>query len=209
MPTHQRIAAGAGASKPNAELPDVLQFMRLLWGVVHALQKSSKRMARGVGVTGPQRLAVRVVGLFPGVSAGQLATILNIHPSTLTGVLSRLSDQRLVARSIDPDDARRAVLHLTPLGERVNAVRRGTVEASVAEALCRMSGGERAAARRVLELLVVCLEQGSSNDRTSARERASSRQKAEAMKHDHHGVGLKAEVTNGPAWLPPQAGRTK
>jgi DNA-binding MarR family transcriptional regulator len=40
-----------------------------------------------VGVTGPQRLVLRVVGLFPGMSAGELATVLRVHPSTLTGVL--------------------------------------------------------------------------------------------------------------------------
>ena len=46
-------------------LPDVLAFMQLLWGVVHGLEKVSKRMSAEIGVTGPQRLALRVIGLFP------------------------------------------------------------------------------------------------------------------------------------------------
>ena len=39
-----------------ASLPDVLQFMQVLWAVVHGLEKTSKRMAGELGVTGPQRL---------------------------------------------------------------------------------------------------------------------------------------------------------
>ena len=62
-------------------LPDVLQFMRLLWAIVHALQMQSKEMSKAVGVTGPQRLVLRVVGLFPGVSPGTLAEILHPIPA--------------------------------------------------------------------------------------------------------------------------------
>jgi DNA-binding MarR family transcriptional regulator len=78
-------------------------------------------MSGEIGVTGPQRLVLRVVGLFPGMSAGDLATVLRVHPSTLTGVLQRLVDQRLPARANDPGDRRRAILRLTRRGVRANA----------------------------------------------------------------------------------------
>jgi MarR family transcriptional regulator, organic hydroperoxide resistance regulator len=103
------------------ELPDVLQFMQLLWAVVHGLERTSKRMTTELGVTGPQRLVLRVVGLFPGMSAGDLAAILHVHPSTLTGVLRRLSEQGLLLRVSDVQDRRRAILRLSPAGQRVNA----------------------------------------------------------------------------------------
>ena len=104
--------AGVTQLDARPELPDVLDFMQLLWAVVHGLEKVSKRMGGEIGVTGPQRLGLRVVGLFPGMSAGDLASILHVHPSTLTGVLQRLVDQRLLARADDPLDRRRAVLRL-------------------------------------------------------------------------------------------------
>ena len=141
-----------------ADLPDVLQFMRLLWAVVHGLERISKRMAGDVGVTGPQRLVLRVVGLLPGISAGDLATVLHVHPSTLTGVLQRLVAQRLLARGDDPTDRRRAVLRLTKRGTRVNATRQGTVEAAIALALRGVSDWDRMATKRVLEQLAVHLE---------------------------------------------------
>jgi DNA-binding MarR family transcriptional regulator len=141
-----------------ADLPDVLQFMRLLWAVVHGLERISKRMTSDVGVTGPQRLVLRVVGLLPGISAGDLATVLHVHPSTLTGVLQRLVAQRLLARSDAPADRRRAVLHLTKRGTRVNATREGTVEAAIALALKGVSDWDRIATKRVLERLAAHLE---------------------------------------------------
>jgi len=140
------------------DLPDVLQFMQLLWAVVHGLERVSKRMTGDIGVTGPQRLVLRVVGLFPGMSAGDLATVLHVHPSTLTGVLRRLGAQRLLARSDDPGDRRRAVLRLTKRGARVNAARQGTVEAAIAQALAGVSDRDRTATRRVLERLAAHLE---------------------------------------------------
>jgi DNA-binding MarR family transcriptional regulator len=143
---------------PSGELPDVLQFLQLLWAIVHGFDTTSKRMTATIGVTGPQRLVLRVVGLFPGMSAGHLAGVLHLHPSTLTGVLQRLVAQRLLRRVPDSHDRRRAVLRLTARGTRVNAITHGTIEAAVAEALEGVTARDRAATRRVLERLGRCLE---------------------------------------------------
>jgi DNA-binding MarR family transcriptional regulator len=150
-------------------LPDVLQFMQLLWAVVHGLERTSKHMSGEIGVTGPQRLVLRVVGLFPGLSAGDLATVLHVHPSTLTGVLQRLVAQRLLARAHDPDDRRRAVLRLTRRGARANATREGTVEQAIAEALDGVGRRDRLATRRVLERLALHLEPSSKQEAARAR----------------------------------------
>jgi DNA-binding MarR family transcriptional regulator len=160
----------------DAHLPDVLQFMQLMWAVVHGLERTSKRMIAAIGVTGPQRLVLRVVGLFPGVSAGDLATVLHVHPSTLTGVLQRLVTQRLLMRAADERDRRRAVLRLTRRGARANAVRQGTVEAAIAKALEGVSDRDRVATRRVLERLATQLERSVTQEgqRGSRRRRRGS-----------------------------------
>jgi DNA-binding MarR family transcriptional regulator len=132
--------------------------MQVLWAVVHGLQSTSKRMTAAFGVTGPQRLALRVLGLFPGMSAGDLAAVLHVHPSTLTGVLQRLLAQRWLLRVEDPRDRRRAVLRLTARGARVNAIDNGTVETAVAEALAIVSDRDRAATMSVLERLATALK---------------------------------------------------
>src|SRR3954452_16180054 len=94
------------------QLDPVLDFMRLLWSVEHGLQRMSKRMETDLGITGPQRLVLRVVGRFPGLSAGGGGPLVRLHPSTITGILQRLVARGLLARHRDPGDSRRVRLRL-------------------------------------------------------------------------------------------------
>lgn len=166
-------ARRARTPDPSADapvvLPDVLQFMRLLWALDHDLQRTSKRMLRTLGVTGPQRLAIRLLGECPGISPGALAALLHVHPSTLTGILARLLDERLIVRTVDAGDARRSVLRLSAQGRRVDAVREGTVEAAVGGVLRRSSASDRRCVARVLRQLSTALaaygEAGASDGR--------------------------------------------
>jgi MarR family transcriptional regulator, organic hydroperoxide resistance regulator len=135
------------------QLGGILDFMRLLWSVDHGLQAGSKRMQATIGVTGPQRIAVRIIGRFPGISAGQLASVLQIHPSTLTGILARLESRRLVTRWPDPNDARRALFRVTAAGRALNERRAGTVEAALARALADVPDGQMRAAKEVLTIV--------------------------------------------------------
>ena len=146
---NRKEARAPAASRP-AGLGRVLGFMRVLWAVDHGLTQVSKRMHRSLGVTGPQRLVIRLVGQSPGMSAGALAETLHLHPSTLTGVLKRLQDRGAIERTADPTDARRAQLRLTRKGERLDALRAGTVEARIRAALARIRDEDLAVAERVL-----------------------------------------------------------
>lgn len=139
-------------------LGPVLDFMRALWALDHALQSASKRMEKALGVTAPQRLVVRIVGRFPGISAGEVSEILHLHPSTLTGILKRLARRGLVARRADPADARRALLELTAKGREVDRMRAGTAEAAVRAALGRLPPGSTRAARTAAEALAYELQ---------------------------------------------------
>ena len=65
----------------KAPLGAVLDFMRLLWAVDHSLQSASKRMEAAFGITGPQRLVVRIVGRFPGIAAGRVAELFTTNRS--------------------------------------------------------------------------------------------------------------------------------
>jgi DNA-binding MarR family transcriptional regulator len=124
-------------AKQDPPLGAVLDFMRLLWAVDHALQSASKRMESAFGMTGPQRLVVRIVGRFPGISAGRVAEILHVHPSTLTGVLKRLEARAILLRRPDPRDARRALFMLTAKGRKLDTVKTGTVEQAVRRVLLK------------------------------------------------------------------------
>jgi DNA-binding MarR family transcriptional regulator len=137
---------------------EVLDVMRLVWAVDHGLQARSKRMQHELGITGPQRLVIRILGRSPGISPGRLADVLHIHPSTLTGVLARLNRRKLVRRGRDPADRRRAQLTLTDAGRDMDRIRRGTVEDALSRTIDSLSPGDLAAFRRSLVLFAAELD---------------------------------------------------
>lgn len=140
---------------------ETLQFLQRVWELVHALDVRSKRMAQTIGVTGPQRLVIRVVGQKPAQTASEIAQMLGKHPSTLTGVLARLEERGLLAREIDPADRRRARFTLTPAGKAIDRERKGTVEAATRRALARM---ETPVANAMMDGISVLVEELERDD---------------------------------------------
>ncbi len=140
-------------SRPRASSESTLEFLGALWALDQELRALSKRMERQLGVTGPQRLALRIIGLSPGQPASALASALHLHPSTVTGLVLRLTRKGLVRRRRDREDGRRVLLVLTERGVRINARRRGTVEAAVSRSLGDLPPGYLATVREVLEQL--------------------------------------------------------
>jgi DNA-binding MarR family transcriptional regulator len=151
---------------------EVLEFMRSIWGISHGLQSTSKKMEAEMGITGPQRLVVRILGRCPGASAGQLAKILHLHPSTLTGVLRRLETRGIVRRTPGPRDRREARLRLTPAGRAIDRRRAGTVEDAVRGVLRALPQSKIDTTAEVLRVLEDALtETGTDRKRSSARAR--------------------------------------
>jgi len=157
-----RVSADAA----SVGLGEVIEFMRLLWAVDHGLEASSKQMDALFGVTGPQRLVIRIVGRHPGIAAGRVAEILHVHPSTLTGVLQRLEKQGLLRKRLDPRDGRRILLTLTDEGHSLAAVSAGTVEQTIERALERVPEERLAAAREVLKAITASLDQAAPPGRS-------------------------------------------
>jgi DNA-binding MarR family transcriptional regulator len=126
----------ADAKSPATRVADpVLEFIRVMWAVDHELQSISKRMVGRLGLTAPQRLALRFIGLHDAITLGALARLLHLHPGTVTGIVRRLEAMGLVTRRRSREDTRRVHLALTPGGVALNRRRVGTVEAAVRRAL--------------------------------------------------------------------------
>jgi DNA-binding MarR family transcriptional regulator len=154
----------------------VLTFLQLLWAVAHGLESLSKRMRTTVGVTGPQRLVIRLIARLGKAASSELAEILHVHPSSLTGVLRRLERGGLIRRRPDPEDRRRAILTLTSRGERLSDLALGTVESSVERTLRGVSPEQLAVVHQVLGSLA--RELGSEQTVSPRLRRASvSKQK--------------------------------
>jgi trehalose 6-phosphate phosphatase len=138
-------------------LGEALEIMRVLWAVDHALHQRSKKLRRTLGVTGEQRLAMRLALHAPGLSAGDLSSMLHIHPSTLTGMLKRLVKGGYMKAKADAADRRRLRLEVTAKGVKVLREVGPTIESSVAAALKETSDSDVAITRAFLERLVANL----------------------------------------------------
>ena len=154
-PPPLRVISAASDAEP---LGEALAFMQVLWAVAHGLESSSKRMHAELGITGPQRLVLRLIGHHGRLSAGALAEVLHIHPSSLTGMLQRLEQADMIRRESDPFDRRRALLKLTRRGMRLNDQRAGTIEEKVALALRRVSSESVSTAKAVLAEIASALD---------------------------------------------------
>ncbi len=163
-PRAPRSARQRATTPRAAELPDTLAFMQLLWAVDHGLRSRSKQMHHTIGVTGPQRLCLRLIGRRPGTAPSELAAQLHIDRGTLSGILERLVQRGLVRRTPDPDDGRRAQLELTAAGRRYDKETAGTVEAAVRRTLATLPRARIVAARDVLEALSAELTREDSDD---------------------------------------------
>jgi len=113
---------GAAPTGPYETRPlgQALDFLRVLWAINHGLATTSRYMKSKYGVTGRQRLIIQVVNEFPGISAGDLAKVLHLDPSTLTGVLQQMSQRSLLQLQPDMRDRRRLRIQLTTKGRRLS-----------------------------------------------------------------------------------------
>jgi DNA-binding MarR family transcriptional regulator len=157
-------------SEPSNELPlnPALSFLQRVWEMNHALERLSNQMERKIGITAPQRFIVRCVGKYPGMTAGQLASILHLDRGSVSAALRRLEQQGILKRRRDPRDGRRVTLGLTAKGRTFDVSRSGTVESAVVHLLEASSKAEIETARTVLRRLSAALaDEELAGDRKS------------------------------------------
>jgi len=152
-----RLSQSTVRSPATPDLDPILDFMRLLWSVEHGLQSTSKRMEASLGITGPQRLVLRIVSQRPGLSPGEVARIVHLHPSTVTGILQRLVKKGVLRRERDSNDHRRIRLRSQAAAREFVSASTGTVESAVTRALTRIPMHRVRHAREVLSAIASAL----------------------------------------------------
>ena len=170
-----RLSQTTARSRAALDLDPILDFMRLLWSVEHGLQSASKRMEASLGITGPQRLVLRIVSQRPGLSPGEVARIVHLHPSTITGILQRLVKKRLLRIERDGNDHRRIRLRAQAAAREFIAASTGTVESAVTRALTRIPMTRVRHAREVLSAIASALADDGARPRGSTNGRKSGR----------------------------------
>jgi DNA-binding MarR family transcriptional regulator len=87
--------------------------------IIRAIDLHSKRLERESGLTGPQLLILKAVGLKEDVTAGTIARDASLSQATVTSILDRLERKELLRRSRSQDDKRKVALTLTDSGRAI------------------------------------------------------------------------------------------
>ena len=144
MPSRKR------STTPSA-VADTVRVMESLRRVVRSLSSSLRGSSRADGITGAQLFVLRQIAAAPGLSLNELATRTLARQSTVSEVVSRLTDRGLVVRGVRSDDARQVALTLTSAGRRALHGVDATTQERLADGLASLSASQRTALADGLE----------------------------------------------------------
>jgi len=139
------------ASPEAAGIRTILDALRR---IVRDLRLSSREAERDAGISGAQLFVLQALASGRAASLGELAARTHTDQSSVSVVVRRLTDRRLVARKASPRDARRVELSLTPAGQRMLARCPEPMQARMLAAIQRLAAPELAALTRGLGALV-------------------------------------------------------
>jgi DNA-binding MarR family transcriptional regulator len=105
-------------------------------------RRSGGRPAIGTGLPESQAELLRLVGRQPGISVRHAAAELGLAANTASTLVSRLSADGLLVRTVDPDDRRVGRLRLTDSAQRFADESRAARRAALGAALERLDPEE-------------------------------------------------------------------
>jgi DNA-binding MarR family transcriptional regulator len=150
MPINRNSEAG-----PDPLIEAAMNHLRR---IVRALEVYSKEVEARFGLTGPQLWALWELGQGGSLALKTLAARMHLHPSTVVGVVDRLSEKGLVVRSEDPRDRRRVCLALTPKGRATLRRAPHPAQGRLIHGLQAMAPRQRKALHDALATLVGVME---------------------------------------------------
>ena len=125
----------------------------LLGDTVRLMRADFHRRVERHGVTLAQARTLRYLALRPGLRQVELAALLEIAPMTLVRLLDQLARAGHIERRRDPQDRRAFRLYATPAAKPLLAVIARTVREVRDIALRGLSGAERRAVVRALQVI--------------------------------------------------------
>jgi DNA-binding MarR family transcriptional regulator len=137
-------------------------MLQAVWELDEGLQRLSRTMLAAVGVTGPQRLVLRLIEQRPDASANEISKIMHLNRSTISGIVRRLEAEGFLRREQHTADGRVQRLVLTERGHEIARRREGTIEAAVEALVTQSRPKQLEVAVGVMRQLAVELERQRS-----------------------------------------------
>jgi DNA-binding MarR family transcriptional regulator len=117
------------------------------------LRRSTGRGFDAAGLTQSQAEMLRLVGRQPGISVREAADELGLVPNTASTLVSKLSADGLLIRTVDPDDRRVGRLRLTEPAQRIADESRAARRAALSTVLEELDPAKLDSLERGLEIL--------------------------------------------------------
>ena len=150
----------ADAPPVDAQLHDftaVEPVFNALRRLVHTLHTASRDTERRLGVTGAQLFVLTQLRLSPSLSINALAERTMTHQSTVSVVVQRLVDRKLVMKTRSSEDRRRVELSLTPAGTALLRRAPEVFQVRLLGAIEQLTESDRAVLARTVSQIVTSL----------------------------------------------------
>jgi len=152
--TPSRASRSRTAGRRRDKMLDVLRQFRI---VIRSIKRHYQWVEQRCGMSGAQLWAMERIAATPGISPGDLARQLAIHPSTASNLLARLEELGVIRRGRRSRDQRRVQLSLTAKGASVLRKAPRPLKGVLQQALSEMSPAGLAALRRHLDDLLALM----------------------------------------------------
>jgi DNA-binding MarR family transcriptional regulator len=133
--------------RAQAELTAVLDALRL---IIRELRVSSRAAEMELGVSAAQLFVLNTLRDSPASSVNELAERTLTHQSSVSVVVNRLVERKLVTRTRSADDARRMEIALTASGRALARRAPTSAQQRLVDAICELPDAE---IRRLAALL--------------------------------------------------------
>ncbi|MGA9851485.1 MAG: MarR family transcriptional regulator [Gammaproteobacteria bacterium] len=135
---------------PDRLAEDILLALRR---IIRSMDISSRQLNSEHGLTTPQLICLQHLQDQGPLTTGMLARLVSLSPATVTGILDRLELRGLVTRERRPEDKRRVLVTVTPVGAAAAEAAPSHLAKRFTQALERLPEDERGEVLRVIQYL--------------------------------------------------------
>ena len=125
---------------------------RLHSAAIHLL-RSLRKVDEATGLTAPRLSALSVIVFGGPKTLGQLATLEQVRPPTMTRLVTALENSGYVTRRADSSDARLTMIHATRRGEAIMTLGRSKRVTNLAARLATLTSEDVNELERAAELI--------------------------------------------------------
>jgi DNA-binding MarR family transcriptional regulator/GNAT superfamily N-acetyltransferase len=116
MPQAKKLPASDYADDQSFYLFRILQSLRQS---IRAIDQHSRQLASEHNITVPQLVCLTEISQHPEVSVSELSRLVHLSPSTVVGIVDRLTDKALITKTRGSQDRRRVHLAITDKGNEL------------------------------------------------------------------------------------------